>query len=91
MYIKANEVLPKEILELIQDYVDGEYLYIPRKEENKKSWGQNTKTRDEIKLRNIGIYNEYKNGITVKKLAQKYYLSEKRLQRIISEMKKKCL
>ncbi|URZ17787.1 CD3324 family protein [Clostridium felsineum] len=91
MYIKANEVLPKEILELIQDYVDGEYLYIPRKEENKKSWGQNTKTRDEIKLRNIEIYNEYKNGITVKQLAQKYYLSEKRLQRIISEMKKKCL
>ncbi|URZ01901.1 CD3324 family protein [Clostridium felsineum] len=91
MYIKANEVLPKEILELIQDYVDGEYLYIPRKEENKKSWGQNTKTRDEIKLRNIEIYNEYKNGITVKRLAQKYYLSEKRLQRIISEMKKKCL
>ncbi|URZ05261.1 CD3324 family protein [Clostridium felsineum] len=91
MYIKANEVLPKEILELIQDYVDGEYLYIPRKEENKKRWGQNTKTRDEIKLRNIEIYNEYKNGITVKRLAQKHYLSEKRLQRIISEMKKKCL
>lgn len=38
-YKKAQNVLPEEILELIQNYVDGEYLYIPRKSKNKKSWG----------------------------------------------------
>ncbi len=30
-YIKATDVLPVEILEIIQEYIDGEYIYIPRK------------------------------------------------------------
>ena len=39
-YVKAIDVLPQEIIEIIQNYVDGEYLYIPRKNDNKKSWGE---------------------------------------------------
>ena len=35
-YIKAENVLPDEIIELIQNYIDGEYLYIPRKKGNEK-------------------------------------------------------
>lgn len=87
-YIKANDVLPKEVLEVIQKYVDGEYLYIPRKECNKKIWGENTTTRSENKIRNNNIYEAYKSGICIKSLADRYYLSEKSIQRIISEMKK---
>ncbi len=30
-YIKAETVLPAEIIELIQQYVDGKNIYIPRK------------------------------------------------------------
>ena len=33
-YKKAADVLPEELIDLIQNYVDGEYLYIPRKEGN---------------------------------------------------------
>ena len=40
-YQKANEILPVELVELIQDYIDGEYVYIPRKQENKKGLGGN--------------------------------------------------
>ena len=36
-YIKATDVLPVEILEIIQEYIDGEDIYIPRKCENHKS------------------------------------------------------
>ena len=32
-YIKATDVLPVEILEIIQEYIDGEYIYLPRKSE----------------------------------------------------------
>lgn len=88
-YIKATNILPQELLEVIQDYVDGEYIYIPRKECNKKNWGENTKTKREITIRNVNIYEEYKYGIPVRILAKKYYLSEKSTQRIILEMKKK--
>jgi len=87
-YIKATAILPQELLEIIQDYVDGEYIYIPRKESNKRDWGQNTKIRKEIKIRNTSIYKEYKNGVCMKVLARKYFLSEKSIQRIIYQMKK---
>ena len=39
-YKKAADVLPEELIDLIQNYVDGEYLYIPRKEMNRKAWGK---------------------------------------------------
>lgn len=38
-YKKAIHILPEELLELIQEYVDGECIYIPRKSNNKKEWG----------------------------------------------------
>ena len=31
-YINAEEVLPKELIEMIQQYVNGESIYIPCKE-----------------------------------------------------------
>lgn len=39
-YKKATKVLPQHLLRAVQEYVDGEYLYIPRKEENRKHWGE---------------------------------------------------
>ena len=35
-YQKANEILPENLVELIQKYIDGGYVYIPRKQENRK-------------------------------------------------------
>ena len=87
-YVKAVDVLPDEILELIQNYVDGEYIYIPRKEDNKKSWGENTGYRKEIEKRNSMIYEEYKTGVKIKILAEKYFLSEKSIQRIVLQKSK---
>ena len=86
-YVKAVDVLPDEILAIIQNYVDGEYIYIPRKEDNKKSWGENTNSRKEIHMRNSKIYEDYKRGIKVKDLAEKYFLSDKSIQRIVLQKK----
>lgn len=82
-YIKAETVLPKEILMLVQEYADGQYLYIPKKEENRKSWGENTDSRQQIRQRDIEIYQKYKHGISACELAEEYYLSLKSIQRII--------
>lgn len=35
-YKKIKEILPFELIELIQEYIDGEYIYIPIKQDNKK-------------------------------------------------------
>ena len=76
-YIKAIDVLPKEVIEIIQEYIDGEYLYIPRKRE--KSGIKNS-----LKIRNNEIYRKYLQGTPIYKLTKEYFLSEKSIRRIIS-------
>lgn len=82
-YKKAAEVLPAELLDKIQYYIDGEFLYIPRKTDNRKAWGESTCSKSETLLRNEAICRDYQNGLTVPLLAGKYFLSVKSIQRII--------
>ncbi|WP_278322947.1 CD3324 family protein [Clostridium botulinum] len=82
----SADMLSEELLELIQNYIDGEYIYIPRKECNRKTWGENTESKRKISIRNSEIYKKYKEGIYVKVLSEMYYLSPKSIQRIISNM-----
>ena len=86
-YKRAEEILPVEIIELIQQYVDGENIYIPRKPGNKQEWGAKTSYKCELRDRNRAIYQEYRSGIVISALAEKYYLSEKSIQRIIRQEK----
>lgn len=87
-YIKAVDVLPTEILEAIQEYIDGEYIYIPRKNENHKSWGEKSGIKNILKIRNNEIYNKYLNGTNIRLLSKEFFLSEKSIRRIINEEKK---
>lgn len=82
-YEKAQNVLPQDIIELIQQYVDGGYLYIPRKSESKKSWGENSGIKSSLKKRNNEIYNKYNNGVSVRDLSEQFYLTEDSIRRII--------
>lgn len=86
-YIKAEEILPIEVIEIIQQYVDGKNIYIPRKQANRQEWGTNTQIKQELSIRNQKIYQEYLLGAKIADLACKYYLSEKSIQRIIRKMK----
>jgi Mor family transcriptional regulator len=87
-YKNARDVFPKDILALIQQYTDGEYVYIPRKTENRRIWGENTGSKDDTRIRNEEIFLKYTNGYTVTELASEYFLSEKSIQRIITSGKK---
>lgn len=85
-YIHALEVLPQELVEQIQKYVDGQVLYIPKIKSKRCRWGEKTDARVYFKERNIEIYNSYKNGMTVSELSEKYFLTPKSIQRIIRSM-----
>lgn len=39
-YVNAKNILPSELVEEIQKYIDGSHIYIPQK--SRKSWGSNT-------------------------------------------------
>lgn len=89
-YIKAEEILPIEIIELIQRYVDGANIYIPRKQENRQKWGTKTPYKCELQKRNQMIFKDYLAGEPVCELAKNYYLSEKSIQRIIRQKIEEC-
>lgn len=90
-YKKAEAILPIEVIELIQNYIDGECIYIPKKDENKLSWGSNTSTKEILKKRNFNIYKDYLAGMKIKTLAEKYFLSTKSIERIVLQEKRAVL
>ncbi|MDE7352054.1 MAG: hypothetical protein K2O06_03275 [Acetatifactor sp.] len=86
-YIRAEDVLPSEVLALVQKYVDGQMLYVPKKDYHRNRWGSLSGARSSLKCRNDKIYDEYKAGRDVKDLAGKYFLSVKSIQKIIRDQK----
>ncbi|MGF7060581.1 CD3324 family protein [Brassicibacter mesophilus] len=87
-YVKAADVLPREILKQIQNYVQGEIVYIPKKTYNRKSWGENTDTKELLNKRNKQIHEDYKNGFSVVELSEKYFLVEESIRRILRKENK---
>ena len=87
-YIRAEEILPIEVMELVQQYVDGENIYIPRKRANRQEWGAGTHIRQELWARDRQIYEEHLAGSKTAELACKYFLSVKSIQRILRKMSK---
>lgn len=86
-YEKAQNILPHGIIKLIQDYMDGGYIYIPKKDENKKSWGENTETKKYLEVRDNEIFNKYSCGVSVKILSEQYFLTEGSIRRIIRKQR----
>ena len=84
-YIKAEEILPEELLRRIQEYADGVYIYIPRKPGTRRTWGQETAYKAELKVRNDRIRNDYTSGESIAVLSQRYHLSEKSIRRILQK------
>ena len=84
-YIKAEEILPEELIRRIQEYADGVYIYIPRKPGTRHPWGQETAYKAELKIRNDRIRHDYTSGERVPDLSRKYHLSEKSIRRILQK------
>lgn len=61
-YKRAEEILPEELIKLIQRYVDGESVYIPRKEGSRQEWGKTTKIKQELIHRNLNIFEDFEKG-----------------------------
>lgn len=86
-YIRADEILPENILEVLQTYVSGEAIYVPKKKECRKRWGSSTGVNEKLRIRNEQILEQYQKGVSTKELALRYYLTEKSIQRILREIK----
>ncbi|HCA3253752.1 TPA: hypothetical protein MOD39_000322 [Clostridioides difficile] len=79
-YQNSIDLLPKELIEQVQEYIDGKVIYIP-----KKHWGENTNTKQVLASRNSQICINFQNGMSIKQLSEKYFLTEKSIQRILKQ------
>ncbi len=86
-YKNANSILPAELIESIQKYVQGEYIYIPIKEKQKSSIPSEYSL--ELQKRNAHIYTSSLQGVSNKKLSEQYHLSESSIRRILIYQRKR--
>ncbi len=89
-YIKAEDILPEDILKLVQNYVDGKLLYVPKKTSIRDGWGSVSGTKEYYAKRNAQICKDYENGTGFCELTEKYFLSKKSIQRIIRNNSTSC-
>lgn len=82
-YLNANAVLPDFLVEELQNYVQGQYIYIPKKKSQYRQWGELSGWRTELESRNQEIINKYANGTSIEELADNYYLSIYAIKKII--------
>lgn len=87
-YKNGKEILPTELLKELQKYIQGELVYIPTMEDERKGWGESNGTRESIKRRNFEIYRLYKEGFTIIELMSSYNLSEDSIRKIICKLNK---
>ena len=84
-YLKAEDVLPAELLVQVQRYADGVYLYIPRRADHRQNWGSSTRYREEPQQRNESIRLLHREGLDAQELAERFHLSVKTIQRVLRQ------
>ncbi|MDP5276777.1 CD3324 family protein [Chengkuizengella axinellae] len=81
--VKANEILPDELLIELQKYVQGETLYIPKAKKNYRKWGSLSGGRKAIDERNASLKSKFNLGQTIDQLADEYFLSTETIKKIV--------
>ncbi|WP_346936551.1 CD3324 family protein [Clostridium sp.] len=82
-YVKAETILPDNLVREIQKYIQGEYVYIPSEHTTRKKWGEKSGTRQRIQSRNEVICNKHKSGYTIDALSEEFFLSIDSIKKIV--------
>ena len=81
-YKNAAEILPPELLQEVQCYIEGELLYIPRSN-SKQEWGAVSGSKKFYLERNYQIKELFHNGKSVEELAVKFGVSNSTITKIV--------
>lgn len=81
-YRNAAEILPRKLLKELQQYVDGEILYVPMACPQRQ-WGEKSGSRAYYARRNEEIRKRYVAGNSLEELAEAYGLASGTVRRII--------
>lgn len=85
-YENGKNIFPERLLKQIQKYASGKLVYIPSADK-KKDWGETTGYRKYLLKRNYDIRLRFRNGVTIKQLADEYCLSQETIKKIVYSKK----
>lgn len=88
-YKNAKAVLPDRLLKELQQYVQGEMIYVPGNREIRTGWGESNGTREKYSSRNKEIILLYRSGVSKEAIADQYHLSECSIKKIITCFRQK--
>jgi hypothetical protein len=84
-YRNGKDFLPELLLQQLQEFVEGELIYIPRRSEQRAGWGAVNGTRYKLEMRNREIHLHYVSGMTVRELAEHYHLSVDSIRKVLQK------
>ena len=82
-YTNAEEVLPPDLLNEVQKYVQGEQIYVPRSGDTRLGWGVKNGTRHMLEKRNSRIKELKHSGWSILNLADEFNLSPDSIRKIL--------
>ncbi|PWW33727.1 MULTISPECIES: CD3324 family protein [Paenibacillus] len=82
-YVKGDVIFPEYLLKEIQEYIQGEFVYIPQKDGLRKQWGEKSGQREQLARRNKEIREKFKFGVSIDRLTQSYHLSHDTIKKIV--------
>ena len=82
-YKNARDVLPDALLRQIWKYVEGENLYIPKRQESRAAWGSQSGIRREYEERNEKIRARYASNASIEEIADEFCLSVESIRKIV--------
>ncbi|GKV57532.1 hypothetical protein NCCP2222_34790 [Sporosarcina sp. NCCP-2222] len=82
-YFNAESILPKELVEELQKYVNGEMVYVPIAKDLHKRWGECSGIKKQLTARNHAIRQQFSLGVTIEQLSNQFFLSHDSIKKIV--------
>lgn len=86
-YLKATELFPERLLKEIQQYVQGEFVYIPTRPNVRRKWGESSGAAQYYSERNEDIRRTFHTGASIAELSEQYGLSVESIKKIVYSRK----
>ena len=77
----ALELLPLQLLQELQKYVQGKTIYIPKVK--REPWGESTGAKTFYSHRNADVRKQFSLGVDLVKLGEEYFISEDAVKKIV--------
>ncbi|NQX48648.1 hypothetical protein HQN87_25335 [Paenibacillus tritici] len=81
--VNAATLLPDHLLKEIQQYIQGEALYIPTCPSKRRKWGESSGAAGYYRVRNQEIRKGFREGAHMDQLCEQYGLSIDSIRKIV--------